>query len=254
MGGLLDRIQKVLNRIPKDFGGGCSVEKAFLMAWLICRYNLTTTVDIGVYRGRSLFPQALAHALHTKGMVYGIDPWNQKEAREYDTVHHERINEFIDKLDFDSIYSEVETLGRDPAYHEHCTLIRRTSEEAIQHFERRGIFFDLVHIDGNHDTMIVLRDIELYASRLRNHGFLVMDDISWESVKPALKILSASLKQVYHRTDKKNDYAIFWKGKSSVQAMLLAAKLRTRDRGFMKGSKLNATLRCFILQRFKKNC
>jgi len=57
--GLFTELEEILGEIKIDFGGGCSFEKAYVMAWLIANYQLKSTVDIGVYRGRSLFPQAL---------------------------------------------------------------------------------------------------------------------------------------------------------------------------------------------------
>src|SRR5436190_13237651 len=79
---LLSDVRTLLDRVPGGLLGTCSVPKAFMMAWIIRRFKLQTTVDIGVYKGRSLFPQALAHQKYTKGVVYGVDPWSREEARE----------------------------------------------------------------------------------------------------------------------------------------------------------------------------
>ena len=68
-------LSHLLTKIPIDFGGGCSVRKAHVMAWLISRFQLKQSLDIGVYRGRSLLPQSLAHRLSGGGIAYGVDPW-----------------------------------------------------------------------------------------------------------------------------------------------------------------------------------
>ena len=54
-GKMFAEIKAALNRISIDFGGGCNLHKAPVMAWLIKQFGLTTSLDIGVYRGRSLF-------------------------------------------------------------------------------------------------------------------------------------------------------------------------------------------------------
>jgi hypothetical protein len=101
---VFSEVSAVLNRIPIDFGGGCSLHKVSVMAWLIQHFGLKSSLDIGVYRGRSLFPQAVAHKFSSGGVVYGVDPWSSIEAVEYDNVPlPDKIDEFISTTDFDGI-------------------------------------------------------------------------------------------------------------------------------------------------------
>ena len=55
------QIEECLRQIPTDFGGGCTIEKALIMADYIVSEHITYSIEVGVYRGRSFFPQALAH-------------------------------------------------------------------------------------------------------------------------------------------------------------------------------------------------
>jgi hypothetical protein len=207
---LYDEVQRVLAGIPIDFGGGCSVSKAHVMAWLIHRFRLRTTLDIGVYRGRSLFPQAIAHARYSGGVVYGVDPWCAEEAREHD---HEELREelarFAETTDFEAIYQEVATFRRELDLANHCVLMRATSEQASMQFQQQAVLFDLIHIDGNHDTRVVMRDVELYRPLLAGNGFLVLDDVSWKSVRPAYWALREDVTLLLQRRDSQNDYAVF---------------------------------------------
>lgn len=211
---LYSEVAAVLDLIPADFGGGCSLSKAYMLAWLIRRYDLRETVDIGVYRGRSLFPQALAHRRFTGGVVYGVDPWSASEAKEWDINHEDKegINRFIEQTDWQAIYQEVEAINNQFHYEKHCVLLRQASADAATYFENNTIFFDMIHVDGNHDTGKVTKDIELYVPRLRESGFIVLDDISWESVRPAYDILNTKMTLVFERVDhnRMNDYAVFW--------------------------------------------
>jgi hypothetical protein len=224
MNKLYSDIESLLSEIPVDFGGGCSLGKSYLLAWLIRRYNLKTTLDMGVYRGRSLFPQALAHAKFTGGSVYGVDPWDAAKAKELDVPEElrARIDEFVEQTDFEKIYQQVLLLRQRLHYEDHCNILRETSANAARFFDTQGILFDLIHVDGNHDTNIVMEDVKLYLPLLKANGFVVLDDVSWESVKPAYQALNRRLGLVYKSTKPpKNDYAIFWNCNSYITIMML---------------------------------
>lgn len=77
-------LKELLSEIKVDFYGGCSLEKAYIMAWLIANFKLKSTVDIGVYRGRSLFPQDLAHKRFSNGIFDSIALWDSKLAHQND--------------------------------------------------------------------------------------------------------------------------------------------------------------------------
>jgi len=233
MNQLYSDIEALLGQIPIDFGGGCSLQKAYLLAWLIRRYAMKTTLDIGVYRGRSLFPQALAHSRFTGGVVYGVDPWDATEALEFDVEEKLRakIHEFVKKTDFENIYQQVLVLRERLHLKDHCIILRMRSADAARFFEKQGILFDLVHIDGNHDTSIVMQDVELYLPRLKINGFVVIDDISWKSVRPAYQMLSTRLTLVYQSTHLPNDYAIFWNSNSFFSAVMLRLALLVQTKG-----------------------
>lgn len=222
---LYSDVAAVLEKVPIDLLGGCSLSKAYMLAWLIRRYGLKETVDIGVYRGRSLFPQASAHRRFTGGVVYGVDPWSAAEAREKDLTltsrkDAESINSFIDQIDWQAIYRDVEAARSDLRYEKHCVLLRETSADAAAYFEENEIYFDMVHVDGNHDTEKALQDVRLYLPRLRENGFFILDDVSFESVRPAYEELDARTTLVFERVDHDgaNDYAAFRKDPPSSGA------------------------------------
>jgi len=221
------QIHDAVSGIRIDFGGGCSVSKGYLMGWLIREYHITNSVDIGVYRGRSLVPQAVAHKEFAHGKVYGVDPYLNAEAKETGNPSQQQaIDKFIDGTDFPAIYGEVNDLLRAFQLNENCTLIRERSQDGIHYFEQEGIRFGLIHIDGNHDSDRVNSDVALYLPRLTPGGFVVMDDVSWDSVKPALVTVASRFYKIYERTDAWNDYAVFWDASSWISASLLRLRLK----------------------------
>lgn len=241
---LFSDVDALLNRVKIDFGGGCSVLKAYLMARLIRDERLKTTLDIGVYRGRSLFPQALAHRKYTSGMAYGVDPWDAAEALQEQAPADisDKVKEWAKGTDLQAIYQEVAAATKAFDLEANCTLLRQPSSSAITYFRERNISFDLVHIDGNHDTARVREDVDLYLPRLRPGGYLVLDDVSWESIRPIYDELKRQLSHVYELVDSRNDFAIFWNSTDWVGAQRRRAHyLRWRLRaklGKIKGRAL----------------
>ncbi len=218
------QITKVFNKIPQDFGGGCSLLKARLFAQLIIDNNLKCSIDIGVYKGRSLFPQAFAHKL-TNGIVYGIDPYTTTDAQQYDREDiKDKLLEFVSNTNFQKIFEE---LNKNIIYYNvesTISLIRKTSDKAISYFLDNNITVDLIHIDGNHDLMQVTTDYQNYLPILKKGSFLILDDISWETIKPIYLKAKSELTKIYEKVDYQNDFAVFYNGPNNFKTRLLKAK------------------------------
>ncbi len=199
---LFHELNNISELIQVDFGGGSSLGKTYLMAYLILRNNLKTYVEIGVYKGRSLFPAAYA-IKQNKGISYGIDPYTKDAAKENDVEENlqVQINNFIDKLDFEGLYLDVIKLVSKLNLENHIELIRKKSSDSVEFFQKKDIKIDMLHIDGNHDTKYVMEDVELYSPLLSPNGFIIMDDINWDSVKPAYKKLKETMTVIFESTD-----------------------------------------------------
>lgn len=204
---MLEQIKYVLNTIPVDFGGGCNIPTAFLIAKIIEVYKCDISIDIGVYRGRSLFPQAIAHKEAGYGIVYGVDPWSAEAAMEYDTHMADAIKGFNEYVDYNEIYNSVITNINKFNLEKYIHIYRKKSQDAAIIFQNKMITPNFVRIDGNHDIKQALDDVILYSSMLSDPGIIMLDDIGWNSVKPALIELCNRMSLAYI-----SDYAIFCKG------------------------------------------
>lgn len=179
---LLKRMQKVHEICQKDFGGGSPISKCYLMAYLAYYLKLKTYVEIGVYKGKSLFSVAYAFQ-NNQGKAYGIDPYNFHDAEEHDLPDSTKqiVNDFLKNIDFQKLFEEtflnIEFLGLT----ETVSLIRQPSHQAVNHFEDFSI--DMLHIDGNHDSKNVSLDINTYLPKLKENAIVVFDDIDWNSVR-----------------------------------------------------------------------
>lgn len=204
---LFKDLKSIVDAIPVDFGGGCPLSKSFLMAYIALKYDLKNYVEIGVYMGRSFLP--MAHTIKLiGGKAYGIDPYDSDTAKEFDLAEDKRrkVNEFLDTLDFPKMYQNVFDLCLKLNLDDCSEIIREKSSRAARHFQRDSI--DMLHIDGNHDTKYVMEDVDLYFPLVRDGGFIVVDDIDWDSVKPAYRKLQELCDIVFD----KGSYAILRKG------------------------------------------
>jgi hypothetical protein len=219
---LSNKIKEIHSLMPQDFGGGCSHQKALLMSLVISKFELKNTADIGVYRGRSLLPQAIAHNLYSNGLAFGIDPYSNEAAVQNDRPDLQiQLDKFINITDFQKLYDDVSNIIKNNNYQNNCVLIRRKSSEAAFDFKNNNVKFGLVHIDGNHDTKFVMEDVHNYLPLLEDKSFIVLDDISWDSVQPAFLVLNKEMILIDKFIDATNDFALFGKGISNDEIRLL---------------------------------
>jgi hypothetical protein len=219
---LSGKIKEIHSLMPQDFGGGCSHQKALLMSLVISKFELKNTADIGVYRGRSLLPQAIAHNLYSNGLAFGIDPYSNEAAVQNDKPDLQtQLDEFINITDFQKLYDDVSNIIKNNNYQNNCILIRKKSSEAAIDFKSNNTRFGLVHIDGNHDTKFVMEDVYNYLPLLEDKSFIVLDDISWDSVQPAFSLLNEEMILIDKFIDTTNDFALFGKGISNEEIEIL---------------------------------
>jgi len=196
---IFNQLYNISELISSDyFGGGSTLSKTYLMDYLILRNDLKTYVEIGVYKGRSLFPVTYA-IKQNNGISYGIDPYNKDAAREFDVEKDTQklIDEFIDNMDFENVYQFVIELKSKLGFEKHLELIRKKSSESVEFFLKNNINIEMLHIDGNHDTKYVMEDVELFLPLLNLNSIIIMDDINWDSVKPAYEKLKETTTVIF---------------------------------------------------------
>ncbi len=201
-------LSSVIARIPVDFGGGSSLTKALVVSDLVVEHNLSCVVEIGVYRGRFLFPQAaLLQHLHRRPAV-GIDPYAAPDALQRDQRKFRgpaaNVNDWTRAQDWEALHTEAAKLAKDYG----CELLRMTSADAASCFADRSI--DVLHIDGNHDHRVAKADLRRYLPKLRPGGFVVMDDSGWPTIQPLCDRLARMGELVYDLHDPlSDDFTIF---------------------------------------------
>lgn len=213
--------KKVEGDIIGDFGGGSPLPKTFLMAYLIQEQQLKSFVEIGVYRGRSLFSVAYSIFLNG-GTSFGVDPYSLGDAREKDTGKElkEKIDSFLEGLDFDTVYRDVLEYREKCGYGESIKIVRSPANTFFSKYPRKQTF-DIAHIDGNHDTKFVRQDFEHCHAALTEGGFIVFDDIDWKSVRTVYEEAKQTCPVVFES----EQFGILMKGVVSVGRDLRVEKL-----------------------------
>lgn len=180
---LFSLVQEVHATIGTDFGGGSPLSKCYLMACLAQTLQLKNFVEIGVYRGKSLFPVTVPFHMNG-GKAYGIDPYHLDDALEEQAPApiREQVDGFLRQLPFEALYQDILAKREELGFQDTLEIIRKTSNDAIQDFKDRQITIDMLHIDGNHDTEFVEQDYTNYYPLLSDNAIIVFDDIDWESV------------------------------------------------------------------------
>ncbi len=108
--------------------------------------------EIGVERGR--FSESLCRV----GLkIYAIDPW-----REQKNLFYSRGQK---RLDLHYEYTQ-RTLAPYPS----CTIIRKTSMEAVEDFADESL--DFVYIDANHEFRYIAEDLVEWTKKVRRGGIV----------------------------------------------------------------------------------
>jgi hypothetical protein len=213
---LRDQIARVHADTVLDAGGGASLVKVLTLADFIVGNGLRTIVEIGVYRGRLLLPLGSLLTSLGDGIAIGIDPYSETAAMQNDAHGRETdLVAFPATVDWDGLHDHVTAEIVRWGIAAHTRLERARSHDVASGFDPGSI--DLLHVDGNHDAAAVARDLGDYLPAVRPGGFVVLDDISWQSVLPhyvrlatehellfALSDLGAPLEAVGG-----NDFAVF---------------------------------------------
>ena len=192
---LEELINKAVKLLPA-IQGWCSPEKATALIETIVSRKPQLCVEIGVFGGSSLLPQALALKHNGSGKIIGIDPWTKDAALESMVAAEHR--DWWSKLNLESVYQHCCAHIRHQQVEAFVELRRIKAEDAAAAFEDNSI--DMLHIDGNHSEEPACRDVDLYLPKVKTGGILFFDDVHWNdggvntTRKAIVKLLTACTK------------------------------------------------------------
>jgi len=176
---------EIIESIASDGYGWCTPDKAMAMAELIVDTRPNLCVELGVYSGKSLIPQALALKSNQHGYIVGIDPWQNDAAAEGDS--DEANKRWWATIDLKQIRLFCEGNVRRFAVERYCATVPWRSENLAAAFQDGSV--NIIHIDGNHTELASVRDVNLWLPKLTPQGYVWFDDFNWTTTAAAVRLL-----------------------------------------------------------------
>lgn len=188
-----EEIQTHLNAIKQTvptLQGWCTPEKAEAMARLIIETRPSVVVEIGVFGGRSLLPQAMALRVVNSGKAFGIDPWSREACLE--GKNDKANDDWWASINLDGVrHGCIAAIAAHNLQH-WCALIHAHSAAVCDCFSR----IDVLHIDGTHSELASVRDVANYMPKVPAGGFIWMDDTDWPTTQKAVGMVTEACDEV----------------------------------------------------------
>lgn len=122
-------------------------------------------LEIGAFYGANLISVSKTYGSHPQSELHCIDPWEDyQEYVEYKTQQPKIYETFLKNI------NSCEAKDR-------IKIHRGYSHEKIHDFEND--YFDIIYIDGNHDSDYVLEDAVLSFRKLKVGGVMIFDDYGY---------------------------------------------------------------------------
>lgn len=124
--------------------------------------NIVNAIEIGSFYGLST--RHIASLLPEHGKLYAVDSW------EYHDLMYEQ---FLSNIALSGLTQKI-------------VPIKQRSDQAVDQMKSYGIPFDLIFVDGDHETEGVLTDLELYYPLVKSTGVICGDDWLLSTVRTAV--------------------------------------------------------------------
>ena len=129
-------------------------------------------LEIGVSYGLHVITIADTYCKHPDSKIYCVDPW--KDYDEYPEYKGEQ----------DTIY---DTFSRNINKYKNPSkfiINRGLSEDIVPTFDNE--FFDIIFVDGNHETEYVYADGKMAFDKVKSEGYIIFDDYNWLESKTGI--------------------------------------------------------------------
>jgi hypothetical protein len=118
-------------------------------------------LEIGVADGANAILVSKSYAKHPDSRIYCVDPWIDYD--EYPEYKGEQ------QVGFSTFLSNIQKLTTNK-----FIIVRGMSDRIVPTFANE--FFDIIFVDGNHETEYVYRDGIMALQKVKVGGYIVFDD------------------------------------------------------------------------------
>jgi hypothetical protein len=156
-------------------------------------------LEVGVLHGSNLLQVIDMLLKHPLSKAYAVDPWIDYDG--YSVTAGLGRPEYDNQTNFslcmDNIRNHATAMGAPNMHNDKLEIIRDYSDNALPRFQDG--FFDLVYIDGNHDTEFVYNDATNALPKVKSGGLIIFDDASWGTVAAGIgKFVKENADKIVH--------------------------------------------------------
>lgn len=119
-------------------------------------------LEIGVADGIHVIHISQSYCQHPESKIYCVDPW-----QDYDEYPEYKGEQHVAWKTFNTNIAKYNLQYK-------CIVNRGFSDKIVPTFE--DIFFDIIFVDGNHETEFVYKDGCIAFEKVKSGGFIVFDD------------------------------------------------------------------------------
>ena len=166
--------------VDNDLQGWNSETESFELA--IREIEPKLIIEVGSWKGRSAIHMA---RLAPEAQILCVDTWLGDAALSgLDNPFESSLKRIHGwpQVYFTFISNVIRHVGR-----ERICPLPFPSSVAAQIIEKAGLKADLIYIDGSHEYLDVLSDIDRYWPLLRSGGIMLLDDFGFREVNKAVK-------------------------------------------------------------------
>jgi len=167
-------LRREIEDAAPEGGDWCDVDKAVQLASLVLEHRPEVVVELGVWRGGSAIPIAIALRYLGVGQLVAIDAWDVEASvagqEGVNATWWRSLGDEGHELAHQTFLRRLEKHAIEPY---RCEVLRQRSDEAAVPFT-----IDILHHDANHGPQVVV-DVERWAPSVRVGGLLILNDLGW---------------------------------------------------------------------------
>lgn len=193
--------------------GWCSTEKSVLIMDCVREISDPLCVEIGVFCGKSMYPIIRTIQFTGKGSFVGIDAWSPLEAiKGFESEDANYL--WWKELDYTVYHQYCEQLLKNMNLTDRCKLIKKCSSDSVDLFQDNSI--DFIHFDGNHNLEFALQDVRSFLPKVKDQGFILLNDPNWYNMRMALVYLLERC-DIVSPFNRKSQFLLLRKNEEKIQ-------------------------------------
>jgi hypothetical protein len=129
-------------------------------------------LEIGVFKGDNIIDVSKSYCKHSDSKIYCVDPWLEyNDYPEYKGIIQKIYEVFLENMKKENLLKKI-------------IIHKDFSHNILPTFEDN--YFDIVFIDGNHETEFVYQDGVVVLPKVKSGGTIIFDDYDWTQTKKGI--------------------------------------------------------------------